>query len=566
MRTTLSFLAARSRRAFLGAALALCTAAVTGCDEHQPGLAIAPGLGRNLLVGNLGRAAAFLTDAAHPDDRTVPEDLVLGDLWLWSYTAPPAPAMKVGTGVPSQAGAVAFRSDGDAVAFLASFRFRAGEGDLWVAAHGKAPRKLAEGVRSFSWEPHGGALAFISGQRLVVWMNPVDDAGPAFAASTTLDGRPAAKVHSFAWDPIRGQLAVRAPSQEGGALSLVAAGSGRAREVAAHCSDFVFSERGALAWLGPAGPKGGDRVVALLELPAVEPITMTHSTGHEAAIQALQEPREVGTATTFAFGPDGRELLFLSTESGTGDAFGTLSRVVLPTRRDLVRSFAPVVVAPKVSEWRFSSTGDLLLLSGYDVRSRSGTLQVAPAAGGPLREIGKRVQSFQLSPKGDRVLYTLQVPSRGDFKVELWTAELGVNEFTKAPRKLDEGVYGYQLSSDGAFLFYKARCGSGSRNCSLFRTRLAASEEPVLLATAVAGFDLAPVGNKLLIAHPHRGAPKAVDLAIQDAFAPPPEDPPKPFMLEVDPGSRFLDQDGSRVIAPLLTGKRATVRVVETPK
>jgi hypothetical protein len=265
-----------------------------------------------------------------------------------------------------------------------------------------------------------------------------------------------------------------------------------------------------------------------------------------------------------AFARGGKELLLLSTESGTGDAFGTLSRVA--RAEGSAKAWEPQTVAAKVSEWRFSSKGDLLVLSGYDVRSRSGTLQVAPAAGGPLREISKHVQSFQLSPAGDRVLYMVQVALRGDFKVELWTAELGVNEFTKAPRKLDEGVYGFQLSNDGAHLFYKARCGSGSRNCSLFRTKLAASEEPVLISTAVAGFDLAPVGSKLLIAHPHRGAPKAVDLALQDAFAPPPENPPKPFVVEVDPGSRFLDPEGRRVIAPLLTGKRATVRVVETPK
>jgi hypothetical protein len=520
----------------------VCAAA---CDEQQPGVAIAPGLGRNLQVGYLGRAATFLTDAAHPDDRTVPEDLVLGDLWLWTDSTPAAPAVKVGTGVPSQGGAVSFRPDGGAVAYLASFRFRAGEGDLFVAAAGKAPRKLASGVRTFAWAPRGEALAYVAEQRLVVYPQPLGEVGPAFAASVGVDGRPAAKVHSFLWAPDGKRLAARAPSVEGGALAFIDASTGQGQPAAPQSSDYLFAEDGALAWLGAPSQKGGDRPLFVLEPGA-------------------GEPRAAGQATTVAFARGGADLLVLSTESGTGDAFGTLSRIARGAGS--AKAWEPQTVAPKVSEWRFSSKGDLLVLSGYDVRSRSGTLQVAPAAGGPLREISKHVQSFQLSPAGDRVLYMVQVALRGDFKVELWTAELGVDEFNKAPRKLDEGVYGFQLSPDGAHLFYKARCGSGSRNCSLFRTRLAATEEPVLLSTAVAGFDLAPVGSRLLIAHPHRGAPKAVDLAVQDAFAPQPENAPKPFVLEVDPGARFLDQDGSRVIAPLLTGKRASVRVVETPR
>ena len=548
---------------------AVALAALWACDERQPGLAIAPGLGRSLMVGAGGQTAVFLTDAAHPDDRTVPEDLVLGDLWLWANAAALAPAVKVGSGVPSQNGTVAFRADGGAVAFLSSYRFRAGEGELWVAAPGQAPRKFSEGVRSFAWAPRGEALAYIAEQKLVVRANPLSDSGPAFAASAAADGKPAARVHSFVWAPGGALLAVRAPSVTGGALALVDAATGQSRELAVQSSDYIFAEDGALAWLGPPPPKGGDRAVTLLEQPRVIPDAPLPQGGiAEPWAKNGGASRVVGQATTVAFGMKGRDLLLLSTEAGTGDAFGTLSRVSRVGPADGSEpAWTAAEVARKVSEWRFSPRGELLVLSGYDLRSRAGSLGVVPAGGGALREIGKRVQSFQLSPAGDRVLYTVQAPSRGDFKVELWTAELArdaAGELSKAPRKLDEGVYGYQLSPDGVFLFYKARCGSGSRSCSLFRARLTSTEEPVLLSTAVAGFDLAATGSRLLIAHPHRGAPKAVDLALQDAFAPPPENPPKPFVLEVDPGSRFLDAEGKKVIAPQLTGRHATVRVVET--
>ena len=521
--------------ALFGCGLALFAAA---CEDHLPGRKIAPGLGRNLAIAPGGNAAAFLTGAAHPDDRTVPEDLVAGDLWLADTRAGAASAAKVGVGVPSAAGAFAFRPDGGALAFLASWRFRAGEGELWVAAPGGAPRKLADGVKGFAWAPRGEAIAFIAHERLQVALRPLaaaaDADGPRAAGFTALP-----PVHSFSWSPGAEQLAARAPASKGGGLLLLDAKDGTSRELAPS-SDFLFAPDGALGFLGPAGPKGGDRDLSIVEGAAA--------------------PRPLGRATTFGFSPDGRFALLLSTEGSLGDAYGSLSR--LPRAGG-----TPSALGDRVSEWRFTPGGDLLLLAGYDVRSRSGTLMLAPASGAAPREFAQRVQTFQLSPRGDRVIYVVQANQKGDFKVELWTGLLaeGPQGFAQAPRKLDEGVYGFQLSADGEHLFWKSRCGAGTRNCTLFRTRLSVTEDPVRLSPAVAGFDLAPEGRRLLVAHPHKGAPKAVDLALLDALGPAPVDQPAPFALEVDPGSRFLDPQGTRVIAPRLTGRSPSVLVIDLP-
>jgi hypothetical protein len=60
-----------------------------------------------------------------------------------------------------------------------------------------------------------------------------------------------------------------------------------------------------------------------------------------------------------------------------------------------------------------------------------------------------------------------------------------------------------------------------------------------------------------------------VDLALLDAAAPPPDRPPEPFLEEVDPGARFADPAGRRVLAALQGGKyagqRVGVRLVDLP-
>src|SRR5205085_2277341 len=88
---------------------------------------------------------AFLQNAAHPDDRRVPDDLVLGDLLLARVAA--GGAARVGSAVPNLPGAVAYPPAGAPVAFLASYRYREGDGELWLADASAPPRKLGFRVR-----------------------------------------------------------------------------------------------------------------------------------------------------------------------------------------------------------------------------------------------------------------------------------------------------------------------------------------------------------------------------------------------------------------------------------
>lgn len=473
------------RRAPLAALLLLA------CHE-PPGRKLASGIGSRIAVHE--GEVAFLLDAAHPDDRAVPEDLAAGDLWL--------DARKVGSGVSSQPGAYEFSPRGE-LAFLASWRFRAGEGELWTAAPGAEPAQVASTARSFAWSPDGSALAYVAPQKL----------GVRGKFSLAIDG-----LREIAWSPDGKRIAVRASASVGGKLYLVEVSTGTLREVAPGTTDFAFAPDGALAALGPPPPKGGDRPLLL-------------------------EGKEVARATAFAFSPDGKELALLSTQRQPGEATGDLYRMPHGGGE-------PQLVATRVSDWRWGPAGDLLCLARYDLRARAGTLN---ASG---REIASRVQSFSVF--GRRLLYLVQAPMKGDFKVELWGVDLGTSS---APHQIDVGAYGWDLSPDGATLYYKARCAGGPRSCALLRAPFAGGA-PALLASDVAGFDLSRDGSRILLLQPHQGAARAVDLAVISAAGAPPEHL-KPFAEEADPSSRFADGAGRRVAYALIAAGKGGAYLAE---
>jgi len=467
--------------------------------------------------------AAFLQGASHPDDRGVPDDLLLGDLLL-AVTHGDSPAQRVGAGVPTLAGARAFSPGGEWLAFLAQWRFRAGEGELWLAESPGATRKVADGVSAMSWAPSGSLLAFVAAGKLMV----LDAAKEPATPSLGLDG-----VQTFAWAPGSDRLAGRGPGAAGGRVDLMDVRTGRLREVAKATSDFAFGADGALFVLGPTGAKGGDRPLTMLE-----------------AFDG--RPRELGRATSFAASE--RYVALLSTDRQPGEAFGALSR--LPRAGG-----AAEPLGDRVSEFRFAPGGDLVFLARYDGRARAGILMAA-SPGTSARELAQRVQSFTI--QGSRVLYLVQAPQKGDFKIELWTAPL---DGSVAPRKVDDGVYGYQLTPDGRRLFWKARCAGGARSCSLFRAPADGSAPPQLLAANVAGFDLSEDAGRVLVQQPHRGAARAVDLAVLDAAAaPPPDGAVKTLAAEVDPSSRFADARGRRVAYAAMGGAgQAGVYLLDVP-
>ena len=490
---------------------------LSACSDKEPGVVLAKGFGRGLTLAPGGGAVAFLLDARHPDDRGIPEDLYLGDLYLANAAGSEA-ARKLGSSVSNGGGSYHFSPTGGTLAYLAAYRFRAGSGELYLVQSlgAAAPRKLADEVVTFSWGPLGEKLAYLAAGKLFA----LDAAG---ATPRPLgDG-----IQSFAWSPDGTKLAARSSGASGGELFLIDLASANRTSIAKEVSDYAFAADGAVGLLGKPGNKGGDRPLLLLE------------PGAAAA-------KEVGRATSFSFGPKGHELLALSTDKQPGEASGDLIRIAAAPA-------APQLLGPKSTDHRFTPEGDVLFLLRYDVRSRAGTLSVAPAGGGPVREIATRVQGFSLVPGGKKVLYLSQKPLKGDFKIELWSADLSGGE----PKKIDEGVYGYEPAADGSTLYWKARCGYGPRSCSLFRGKLDGSGTPVEVVKNVAGFDLSADGERLLLSAPHRGSARSVDLSWLPSSAAP-TDKPRPIAVDVDPSAKLVDRAGQRVaFAVLVPGKPA---------
>jgi hypothetical protein len=477
------------------------TAALTllclACTQAPPGRKLASGIARGLTAHD--GAVAFLLDAAHPSEPGVPDDLLAGDLWL--------DARKVGTGVSTQEGAYAFAPRGAQLAWLARWQFREGAGELWAGSPVSEPHRLAARARSFAWS-RDGVLAWVGDDRVGIGERTV-----------ALHG-----VQATQWSPDGHRLAARASASAGGKLWVVDESTLAIHEAALGTSDFAFGAGGALAALGPPPPAGGDRPL-------------------------LVDGVRVAAATAFAFSPDGNELALLSTSGHPGESAGELFR--LPKAGG-----APQRVGSRVADWRWDVAGDLLCLAHYDLRARAGTL-TASRPGEPPREIARKVQGF--SAFGRRILYLAQAPQKGDFRLELWGVDLEAKD--PAPHRIDEGVYGWQLS--GGAVYYKARCAGGPRTCSLLRAPFAGGA-PEQLAPEVAGFELSNDGSRILVQRPHRGAPRSVDLAVIPAAGAPPKEI-RFFVEEADPSSLFADAAGKRVAYAVIAAGKGGVFLAEVP-
>jgi dipeptidyl aminopeptidase/acylaminoacyl peptidase len=484
-------------------ALAVLVGCSFGCQKKIEGKKLASGIARRLTVDK--GTVLFLLNAVHPDDPAVPQDLYTGDLWV----APAdGQARKIGTGVPSPPATYAFNAKGDMVAFLANFRFRDGAGELWYAkVHEGDGVPVAREVRDFGWSKLG-ALAFVAPNTV----------GLHRTYELKLIG-----VQTITWSPDGRFLAARASSASGGKLWLIDAVHAGAKVVAEATSDFGFASDGTLAALGPANPKGGDRPL-------------------------LIDGKEIAQATSFQFSPDAKQIALLSTAKQPGEATGDLYRVSRS-------GGTPTLVANKVSEWRWTPSGTLLCLAHYDLRARAGTLTVSTDAG--TREIAPKVQAFTVF--GHRLLYLVQAPQKGDYKIELWFVDL---DGKAQPRRIDEGVYGWDVTGDT--LLYKARCAGGPRSCSLLRVSLTSDAKPELVAADVAGFDLSADGSRVLVQQPHHGATKAVDVVVvptgnvQTSRI-------KPVLEDVDPSARFVDDAGKKVVYSTLAEGKQGVYVADVP-
>lgn len=485
-----------------------CVAAVcmfSACTASAPpaGRQVWSGQARALVTTKSGSALAWLAAAHAPNERGAPPDLLVGRLMM-AETAPGAAARDLGEGVTSLEGSEAFSPDGAFVAWLAKWRFANGNGELWIASvSGGVSTKLCDAASTFVLAD-ADVTAICDG---ALWR------GGRGGAVFREVHRPAREFENA-----QDGIVARGPSGLGGKLVYVTGSD--ARPLAEGTGDFALSpDRATVAWT--AGPQ-----VHVLRLA-------------DNAAVAANSPRP---PSRIALAPDRLAAVYLVPQEKN------------PTYQDLffTGNPAPVLVGRRVGDFSFGAAGALAYLENYDAQRRVGVLTVL--SGMKSHVIAKSVQDFSWSPSGHFISYLVRNAKVG-FTIELWIAsgEAGT------PHKVDEGVWGYQLSPDERRLYYKARCGEGARSCAVLVQPIEGGAT-AKVAEKIAGFELSRDGRHLLLLAPHHGSQAAVDLRGVPANG----GEPTPIARNAEPGARLLG-DGASVAFVENDSKHAGVWIATLP-
>jgi Lipoprotein LpqB beta-propeller domain len=180
--------------------------------------------------------------------------------------------------------------------------------------------------------------------------------------------------------------------------------------------------------------------------------------------------------------------------------------------------------------------------------------------GGDLLGFGGRsvalagVQGVAWSPDGNRIAARASAAAGGT----LWV----VDPQSGAARQMAIATSDFAFAPDGALAALGPPPPKGGDR-PLLRAPLAGGP-PELLAADVSGFDLSRDGKRILVQQPHRGASRAVDLAVISADGAA-TGRVKPFVEEVDPTSRFADDGGKLVVYAIIAAAKGGVFLADVP-
>ncbi|HYQ81093.1 MAG TPA: hypothetical protein VEP68_06320 [Anaeromyxobacteraceae bacterium] len=510
----------RWRRA---AALAALAVAAAGCGKRAEAPA---GRGRRLAEGQVralsaspdGAWLAWLDRCAQPPARGLPADVLSCDLRV----APAAggEARRLAEGVTTLPGGLAWSPDGRALAALADYDYGSSAGGLVLWRAGGEARRLAGAVGFYGFAPSGD-LWFVAGGQLHRARPGAEPAAVARAGEVaTFDLGPAGSRWGLA----------RRRAAAGGALLVLREGEVVA-EVPGPVGDYAFSP-------------GGD----LVAFTVSEKDGLALRVG--AAGPSLAASPVVGRRVqSFAFSRDGSALAWVA-DLRPGRA-GDLWLAPAAAPRGGSR------LAAGVGEFRWAAAAPRLAwLQDFDPRMRSGTLAAAGVGGKPA-VLGHNVTAYDLTPDGSRAAF-LEHVTAGGYSVDL---KLGRAEAGAAAETVARGVFGFDFSPQGDWLYYRANCVRAAEACDLFRVPATGAEPgapPQRLAEGVKSFEFDRRRPGRLLVGWARKDLVALDLAVWEQGR----------LLSVDraavPGSAaFLAPDGARLAYALAEPKRAGVYVAD---
>lgn len=499
-----------------------------GCQKPAPksrglGRPLASASARNLSLAPDGRTLVFIGDVKPPSEKDVPDGVFQGVL----TTVPLAGGIPrpLGGGVSTLDDGYRISPDGRHVAYLQEFRFHEQSGSLFLAglASGE-PRLIAKDAKYYAFSSDGRWLGYVAAGDMHL-----------FDLSGGGDRHLVRGAATFEISKDARHLLVRRPAAAGGALLLAdIEGGGEPKELGENVGDYAFSPQGdSLAFTSRSGgPSAPYR------------ITCSIVGGHI-------EKRGEGVST-FRFSPDGRWIAFVDGMGGH-KTFGAL--MVAPVAGGPARR-----IGENVIEYRFAPSSNAIALreSNEDASGRTWmSFKVATLPSGTLRHREDGVPNFVWSFDGARVAFLKRV-MKPVYSVDLFLLDV---EGESSPRRIDQGVFGYQFAPDDGELWYRTNCVRDGRECDLMAANVrGASAPPRKLVQGIWNFKATAKGDRLLLTYPRLDTENAADLGWLDLKA---KQPSKGIDRYALPGAQFVDESGGAVVYVVGERKREGVYVAE---
>ncbi|MCP3062455.1 gliding motility protein [Myxococcus sp. K38C18041901] len=434
-----------------------------------------------------------------------------------------------------------------------------------VSVEGGEPRKLGDSVTNVP-----GGLLFSADSRYALYLtgyNPASQSGTLNVA--TLDDAKAEPA------VLGTAVSYMLPSPDGSKVAFVDGGklklgplpAGPFVDVAAEVSTAQFTADGkALLFKRRLSAAGGLAVVSV-DKPEVAPRKLADQVGDYAvspdgqrvAFQVRSEsvrglydlylaelpsekPKRLAVASqSFGFSPDGKWLA--RSENGKPDVPGDL--YVGPAAGGPGRK-----VGERVETFAFSPDSQAVgFLDKYDVTARAGLMAVASLPDGAPKRVGDRVPNFVWGADASYVAFLSRF-LKPEYSVDLMLYPLGAEKAEKVHR----GVFGYGFMPGNGQVVFRSNCIRNGRACDFKALELPQKAEPQTWLQGIFSYKLSTEGQRVLATYARMDS-DTYDIAVYDAKT----QARKPLDQGVQVPVYFGGKDDSRAVYIIAQGPKAGV-------
>jgi hypothetical protein len=434
-----------------------------------------------------------------------------------------------------------------------------------VPVEGGAPRKLGDSVTNVP-----GGLLFSADSRYALYLtgyNPASQSGTLNVA--TLDDAKAepAVLGTAVSYMLPSPDGTKVAFVDGGKLKLGPLPAGPFVDVAAEVSTAQFTADGkALLFKRRLSAAGGLAVVTV-DKPEAAPRKLADQVGdysvspdgQRVAFQVRSEsvrglydlylaelpaekPKRLAVASqSFGFSPDGKWLA--RSENGKPDVPGDL--YVGPAAGGPGRK-----VGERVETFAFSPDSQAVgFLDKYDVTARAGLMAVASLPDGAPKRVGDRVPNFVWGSDARYVAFLSRF-LKPEYSVDLMLYPLGAEKAEKVHR----GVFGYGFMPGNGQVVFRSNCIRNGRACDFKALELPQKAEPQTWLQGIFSYKLSTDGKRVLATYARMDS-DTYDIAVYDAKT----QARKPLDQGVQVPVYFGGKEDSRAVYIIAQGPKAGV-------